>query len=388
VFRPLVVIPFPKRAKTLPAFIADVRRYFNDVVLINGGGRDSAAYTPENYNVSGIIHASKKGKGCAIMRGAEYGRANGFTHILAIDADGYYCPEELQKIAGKANENPFSIIIGCRDFNTENVPLLTRFERKFAAFWARVQTGKKISDIQSGLRAYPVIIFDYLRLRERRSSFDTEIAIKAVWAGFGIEEIDVRVRYPGRKERAFHCGKLIDEYRIAILNTLLTIRALLPIPHKKFVRSEADDKIISLNPFRVIREELKRRENPRLLGVSAAWSVFWGSLALPGIRTMCLLAGIGYFDLNRPIALTMDKLAMLPLIPAACVEVGFFIRHGQWLTELNMTTLASQAGQRIWEWLLGSLVVAPVCAVIAGIVVYSIGVLIRKGMLLHDKQME
>ncbi|MDR2735166.1 MAG: glycosyltransferase [Spirochaetota bacterium] len=375
--RPLVVIVFSGHTQNLPAVAAEVGRYFDDVILIGTGHAHCA--------VPVTAHAS--GKGNAIMRGAEYARQKGFTHIITIDADGYYCPEDLVRIAGEANKNTYSIITGCRDFSTENVPLFDRFERRFASFWARMQTGKKINDIQSGLCAYPVIIFDCLKLRGKRVSFYTEIAVKAAWAGFDIDEVAVRVRWPARKERVFHCGKLIDECQIVLLNTLLTIRALLPVPHKKFVRGK-DDRIISLNPFRVLREEMKRRENPRLLGVSAAWSVFWGSLALPGVRAMCLLAGVGYFDLNRPIALTMDKLALLPLVPAVCVEVGFFIRYGVWLTELSVTTLADQAGQRIWEWFLGSLVVAPVCAAIAGCTVYSISILIRKGMLLHDKQME
>ena len=100
---------------------------------------------------------------------------------------------------------------------------------------------------------------------------------------------------------------------------------------------------------------------------------------------MILLFGMGYFNLNRAICLSLDKLAMPPFIPAIAIEVGFFIRHGKWLTEFNLTTLGYQAPQRIWEWILGSLVVAPVFAVLVGIIVFFIGKIVRRGLILSGK---
>ena len=382
-FRPLVIIPLYNHAKTLAAVTEGVRQYFEDILVVDDGSTDNAASVLESLSVPVLSHAVNTGKGTAIKDGAAYARQNGFTHILTIDADGQHFPEDLAGLAAKAKENPFSIIIGCRDFNTENVPGLSRFGRKFSAFWARVQTGKKISDTQSGLRAYPVMIFDCLRLRETRYSFEEEVLVKAVWAGFGVGEIPARVRYFEKQERVSHFKKFADGFRGTSLNTRLTLRALLPIPHKRFVVGD-DDKPVSVNPFKAVKEEMKRRENPRLLGLSAAWSVFWGSLGLPGVRTLCLLTGIGYFNLNRPVALTMDKLALPPFIPAVCIEAGYFIRHGEWLTEFSLTTLGYQAGERLLEYVLGSLVVAPAFALIVGLIVYSIGLLIRKGMTLHD----
>ena len=46
------------------------------------------------------------------------------------------------------------------------------------------------------------------------------------------------------------------------------------------------------------------------------------------------------------------------------------MRHGRFLTELSWQTLGHQALERFWEWFLGSLVVGPVLALVAGGVAY------------------
>ena len=51
---------------------------------------------------------------------------------------------------------------------------------------------------------------------------------------------------------------------------------------------------------------------------------------------------------------------------ALCIEVGYLLRHGRWLTEFSLETLGYQALQRLYEWLLGSLLVAPLLALLVG----------------------
>ena len=70
-------------------------------------------------------------------------------------------------------------------------------------------------------------------------------------------------------------------------------------------------------------------------------------------------------------AFNIQHLFMPPLAPALCIETGYFLTHGAFLTEFNLETLWRQIGYRFVEWLLGSLVLAPVFAVVAGLTVYA-----------------
>ena len=383
-YKPLAVVPLYNHSKTLPAVIQDIKNFFNDILVVDDGSTDNAKDVLSALNVNCITHEKNQGKGQAILTAAKYAKENGFTHILTIDADGQHYAKDLFNLSKTAEQNENAIVIGKRNFDTENVPGSSVFGRKFSSFWARVQTGKKIVDIQSGLRVYPLIIFDYLKFHDKRYSFEVEVVIKSVWAGFSVIEENVDVKYPKAQERVSHFKFIKDNFRLSVLNTKLTVRAMIPYPHKKYIVNK-DNQVVSLNPFKVVKAELKKNKSPYNLGISAVWAVFWGSLALPGIRTMILLFGMGYFNLNRPICLTLDKLAIPPFIPAIAIEVGYFVRHGKWLTEFNLTTLGYQAPQRIWEWILGSLFVAPIFAVLVGLIVFVLGKLVRRGLILSGR---
>lgn len=66
----------------------------------------------------------------------------------------------------------------------------------------------------------------------KRYAFEAEVPVRALWAGFGLKEVDVSVEYP--KDRISHFSLLKDNFRLSVLNTYLTIRSMLPIPHRQY----------------------------------------------------------------------------------------------------------------------------------------------------------
>lgn len=67
-------------------------------------------------------------------------------------------------------------------------------------------------------------------------------------------------------------------------------------------------------------------------------------------------------------------------MPALCIEIGYFLRHGHFLTEVSLTTLGYQALERVYEWFLGSLVLGPVLAFAGGCTIYLMAVVLKEGM--------
>ncbi len=54
------------------------------------------------------------------------------------------------------------------------------------------------------------------------------------------------------------------------------------------------------------------------------------------------------------------------------------MRNGRWLTDVNPNTVFGQLPARLFEWLLGSLIVAPIAAALIGIIVFSAAQIFRK----------
>lgn len=137
-------------------------------------------------------------------------------------------------------------------------------------------------------------------------------------------------------------------------------------------------RLLVLHPIRLISELLAEHAHPSRLGLAAAFGAFVGVLPLPGLHTVLVYVGAGRLRLNRILALGTNQLGMPPLVPALCIEVGYYLRHGEFLTEISFRTLGREAPQRFLEWLIGSLVVGPALAVAAGLAVWVLAMIVQR----------
>ncbi len=149
---------------------------------------------------------------------------------------------------------------------------------------------------------------------------------------------------------------------------------MLPWPHNQMAHYQIDkddetasEPVSILHPIRTLRLLLKENASPKRLAVAVGLGVLVGALPLLGMRAMIILMITGYFRLNKIVALAAGNICMPPFVPALCIEVGYFIRHGAWLTEISFKTLGYQALERFWEWGLGSLIVGPLLALFFGL---------------------
>lgn len=371
-----VAIPLYDHCHTVREVTQKALRHTRDVMVIDDGSTDCGLHALSSLPVIKISLGRNMGKGFAIKRAAAEAKKLGYTHIITVDADGQHNPDDIPAFLEAIRKHPRAIIIGARDFNLPNVPGSSKFGRKFSGFWAFIQTGYTISDMQSGFRAYPIEVFNTLKLWENRYSFEIEIIIKAIWAGFEIREIPIVAYYPPKNERISHFRAFMDNLRISLLNARLTVRALTPLSFNRKAL-DVEGKLGLSHPLRTF-SILSKGSSPHELAKSASWSLLISSIPIIGFNTLLLLGAISRMKLNRLCALVMVPLTWFPVIPALCVLAGHRIINGRWLTEFNMRTLGNEAPQRLLEWFAGSMVVAPFVAITAYGAVYFLASIIRK----------
>ena len=197
----LAVIPLYNHGKTVRQVVQGCLRCGWPVLVVDDGSTDEGPLSLRSLQVTVLTLPTNRGKGEAVLQAAAWARKNGFTHILTLDADGQHNPQDLALLAQSARQYPQSIIIGARRFEGPDVPASSKFGRKFAGFWVHLQTGKAVSDMQSGLRCYPVQLLEVVKCWCRRYAFEVEIVVRALWAGFGVKEVEVSVFYPPAGKR-------------------------------------------------------------------------------------------------------------------------------------------------------------------------------------------
>jgi glycosyltransferase involved in cell wall biosynthesis len=343
---------------------------------IYNAGRISAA--PDALCPLNVIrHERNRGKGSAVLNAAAWAAARGVSHIVTIDADGQHYPGDIPALLRESLLHPDSVIVGSRNFITEHVPLGSRFGRSFSRFWMRVQTGVDVPDMQSGFRVYPAQLLNNLKFAEKRFAFEMEVLVKASWAGFQIRSLPVRVFYPPAAERISHFRVFYDNFRISVMNTKLTFRALLPVPFLQY-EQDGEGKISVLHPVTSLLRLLDDTNTPLLMGFSTFVAVLINTLPFVGLQSALILLAISWLKLNRAWTLAVHHALWTPFLIALCVECGYFLRNGEFLTAPGWMSVADELHLRLLEWLLGSIVLAPLLALLCAGLVFLAAALTKK----------
>ncbi|MFA7403117.1 MAG: DUF2062 domain-containing protein [Pelobacteraceae bacterium] len=378
-------VPVFNNRETVRQVVAECRDILTNVVVVDDGSTDAdLVELLSGLDVVVLRHAENLGKGEAILTASRYIEAHGGEYMITIDADGQHLPHDLLKFLPLLREDSPGIIIGCRDFNTENVPASSRFGRTFANFWLLVETGKLVGDCQSGFRAYPVRYLNQLVFKGSRYDFEAEVLAKASWAGLALTTVDIDVIYPKPEERVSSFKPFLDNMRLTRIHTMLVGRRMLPVRHKRLVenRNKLDVSLLR-HPGTVLKMLLKESATPEGLALSAAVGMFIAVLPILFMHSIFIFYFSMRLNLNKIVTLNVQHLAVPPFIPALCIEVGYYMRHGRWLTDLSFATVFQQFSSRFYEWFLGSLIIAPMAALLSGAVMYVTAATIKKVRFAH-----
>jgi len=373
----LVVIPTYNNRPTLLNVVSEAVKTEYPVLVVNDGSDYSVQDLLKGLAVDVLDIPDNRGKGLAIQAGAEVAKQRGFTHIITLDADGQHDPDCIPQFAAELETNPWCIVVGERDFPTDT-PGSSVFGRKFSNFWVRVSSGKSISDTQSGYRAYPVEAVLDLHCLGSRYEYEVEILVRGMWAGLGTHSVSIPVQYTEETTGASHFRSFKDNARISLIFSWLVIRHFIPWPHRRRY-TDPEKENLSFRHFRRSLKQLFLESNSPLdLSLSAMLGVFLGTLPLIGVHSIVILYFATKLGLNRLVAFNSQHICFPPFVPALAVEAGHFILNGQFLTEFSLQTLGHEAPERLLEYLVGSLVLGPILAILIGMIVYSVAVFYRR----------
>ena len=372
-------MPVYNNGATVRDIASGCRSILKNVLVVDDGSTDAdISKLLSGLDVVLLKHDKNLGKGRAILTAAEYIDSRGGKYMITIDADGQHNPEDIRKFLPLINEDDASVIIGSRDFNTENVPEKSRFGRKFANFWLRIETGVYTDDCQSGFRAYPIKYLKQMKFRGSHYDFEAEVLARAVWAGLCLRTVPISVYYPKPEERVSSFRPFLDNLRLSHTHAMLVGRRLLPIPHKRLVSRKSPDLTLLRHPTKFIKMLLRENLTPGGLAFASAVGIFFGVLPLLFAHSIVILYVASRLRLNKVVAVNAQHICMPPFIPAVCIEVGYFLRWGHWLSDISFATVFKQFPDRLIEWLLGSLIVAPLASFLVGGSVYFVASVFRR----------
>lgn len=204
----LVVLPSYNTGPRLREVVAGALAHWRPVLVVldgstDGSDREMRALAAAEPALSVLELPRNSGKGSAVLAGAAWAQARGFTHALTMDADGQHLPEYIVQFMHISAAQPDALVLG-RPVFPPNIPAERLHGRKISVALTRLEMlGRGIDDPLFGFRVYPLEPLLRLlgpRRTGRRYDFDTEAAVRLCWSGVRPLNVSAPVRYFSRAE--------------------------------------------------------------------------------------------------------------------------------------------------------------------------------------------
>ncbi len=222
------IIPTYNNATTLPTVINAVLVVLPDVIVVNDGSTDQTAKLLSSFDgrITIVSYAKNRGKGYALRRGFAEALRRGFDTAVTLDSDGQHLASDISQLLDCYVASEPCLVVGSRKFDNPNMPSKNSFANRFSNFWFTVQTAHRLPDTQTGFRVYPLTKIGRHNPLNNRYEAELELLVRFAWRDVIIKSCQINVYYPPKNERLSHFRPTADFVRISLLNTVLTLLAI------------------------------------------------------------------------------------------------------------------------------------------------------------------
>jgi len=202
-----IVIPAYNEGSVIYKNILEIKKYFNNIVVVDDGSTDNTKEQALASEVKVLRHIINRGQGASLRTGINYALKNGADIIVTFDADGQFNPEEINPLITELNSGQYDIILGSRFKGTSKVPLLKRQVLFLGTLFTKVITGLNISDTHNGFRVLNRRSAESIKIRQDRMAHSSEILHQTSKLKLKYKEMPVTVKYT---EYSKHKGQKIS----------------------------------------------------------------------------------------------------------------------------------------------------------------------------------
>ena len=190
--RVVVCIPAFNEERTIARVVLESQKYSDLVIVCDDGSTDLTGEIARKLGAIVVRHERNRGYGAALRSLFKKALEYSPEIVVTLDADLQHDPRHIPLLIEVLKKSDADIAIASR-IKGDETPLYRRIAVKILSR----MTSKRLSDVQSGFRAYKASILQDLIPIEDGMEASIEIINKALKHGYRIIETPVPFRYRG-----------------------------------------------------------------------------------------------------------------------------------------------------------------------------------------------
>jgi len=192
----LACIPAFNAEKTIGQVVKECLLYVDEVIVCDDGSTDNTAVAAEKNGAEVVRHEKNYGYGAGLITLFDKAREKNPDVMITLDADGQHIPEYIPQLIAPLSYKGTDVVIGSRFMkNNSNTPKFRKTGIKIITAATNIDGKLKLTDAQSGFRAYSKNAVQLIHPTEYGMSASTEILSKVVNKGLKIVEVPIVISY-------------------------------------------------------------------------------------------------------------------------------------------------------------------------------------------------
>ena len=234
--KPCLLIPIYQHGSTIRGVIRSLAGLSLPCLIVNDGSDAATCAVLEAIDeefdwVEIDHHATNRGKGVALRVGYRLAASRGFTHVIQLDADAQHEAADVARFLEDARKFPDAVVLG-RPLFDQSAPASRVYGRRLSQGLVWLATlSREVRDPLCGFRCVPLAptlaLMDRIAMGDHME-FEPELAVRLVWEGVPVVNLDTRVHY--YPDGISHFDVLWDDLRLAWLYARLTLGMLTRAP--------------------------------------------------------------------------------------------------------------------------------------------------------------
>ena len=191
-------IPAYNEEKNIASIITKLKKITDSIIVCDDGSSDMTSDISKNLGAIVITHKKNMGYGVAINSIFQKAKELNIDLLVTFDADGQHRVEDIEKVVEPIKNNTADLVIGSRFLDKKSdIPNYRKIGIKVITQVTNASIKKKLTDSQSGFRAYNQRVLSQISPSDMGMGISTEILIKSSSKGLRITEVPITVLYEG-----------------------------------------------------------------------------------------------------------------------------------------------------------------------------------------------